>query len=178
MRETLISRPTSPPPLPSRSIKPAAARRRVHRRIRQHSARPTAALISATNPTVFGQTVVFTASVSAVSPGAGTPPGTVTFKDGATALSTNSLSGGQVNYTNTTLLPGTHSITAVYNGDTNFIGSTSGVVTQSVGQANTATAVTSSANPSVSGQAVTFTATVSAVAPGSGTPSGTVQFSI
>src|SRR5207249_2401981 len=71
---------------------------------------------------------------------------------------------------------GTHSITAVYGGDTNFITSTSSAVSQVVNQASTTTAVTSSANPSVFGQSVTFTATVTATAPGAGTPSGTVDF--
>ena len=136
----------------------------------------TATLTSSTNPTVFGQAVVFTATVAAASPGVGTPSGTVTFKDGATALSTNTLSGGQVNYTNSTLAPGSHSLTAVYNGDGNFNTNTSGVVTQTVGQASSTTSVASSANPSVFGQSVTFTATVSAVAPGAGTPTGSVIF--
>ena len=38
--------------------------------------------------------------------------------------------------------------------------------------------ITSPANPSVYGQSVTFTATVAANPPGSGTPTGTVQFQI
>ena len=128
------------------------------------------ALSSSTNPTVFGQAVIFTASVSAVAPGSGTPTGTVTFKDGATALATNTLVSGQVSYTNAALAVAAHLITAVYNGDANFNTSTSGAVTQTVNQAGTTTTVASSANPSVFGQAVTFTATVSAVAPGAGTP--------
>ena len=45
-----------------------------------------------------------------------------------------------------------------------------------VNKASSTTAVSSSANPSVFGQAVTFSATVTAVAPGAGTPTGTVQF--
>src|SRR5262249_49769533 len=40
----------------------------------------------------------------------------------------------------------------------------------------TAVALASSASPAVAGQAVTFTATVAAVAPGRGTPTGTVTF--
>jgi len=47
-----------------------------------------------------------------------------------------------------------------------------------VNKANTATSLTSSANPAIYGQPVTFTATVSAVAPSTGTPTGTVQFSV
>ena len=136
----------------------------------------TATLTSSTNPTVFGQAVVFTATIAPAGPGAGTPTGTVTFKDGATALSTNTLSAGQVNYTNASLSVGSHSLTAVYNGDGNFNTNTSGIVTQTVGQASSTTSLASSANPSVFGQSVTFTATVSAVAPAAGTPTGSVIF--
>ena len=138
----------------------------------------TATLTSSTNPTVFGQSIVFTATVNASAPGAGTPSGTVTFKDGATALSTNTLTGGSVTYTNSTLSPTSHSVTAVYNGDSNFNTSTSGTLTQTVGQATSTTTVASSAQPSVFGQSVTFTATVNPVSPGAGTRTGTVQFSI
>src|SRR5207244_959697 len=49
-------------------------------------------------------------------------------------------------------------------------------VTLAVNSAKAATAVTSSALSSVYGQAVTFTATVAAVAPAIGTPSGVVTF--
>ena len=76
----------------------------------------------------------------------------------------------------TALPAGSQSITAVYGGDTNFVTSTSAVLTQTVNQDATTTKVTSSANPSVYGQSVTFTATVTAAAPGSGTPTGTVDF--
>ncbi len=136
------------------------------------------ALASSANPSVFGQSVVLTANVSAVPPGAGMPTGTVTFMDGATPLRTNTLSSGQASYTDSTLTAGAHLFTALYNGDSNFSTSTSGVVPQSVNQASTTTTVASSVNPSVFGQAVTFTATVNAVAPGAGTRTGTVQFSI
>jgi hypothetical protein len=133
-------------------------------------------LSSSTNTSVFGQPVIFTANVSAVAPGGGTPTGTVTFRDGATPLSTNNLSAGQVSYTNAALSVGAHSITATYNGDVNFNTNSSGVVTQTVNQAATTTTLASSANPSVFGQSVTFTATVNAVAPGAGTRTGTVTF--
>jgi streptogramin lyase len=73
------------------------------------------------------------------------------------------------------LLPaGTDSITAMYGGDSNFGASTSPPVSQSVYQASALTTLTSSANPSAFGQMVTFTATVSAVAPGAGLPGRTV----
>ena len=86
------------------------------------------------------------------------------------------LSGGTATYTTSGLSSGSHSIAAVYGGDTNFTGSTSAAITQVV-KYSTTTAVSSSANPSVYGQSVTFTANVTVVAPGTGTPTGSVQFS-
>jgi len=76
-----------------------------------------------------------------------------------------------------TLSVGSHAITAVYGGDANFSGSTSAVLTETVTNgtlAATSISLVSSVNPSVSGQSVTFTATVKAAT--SGTPSGTVTF--
>ena len=74
---------------------------------------------------------------------------------------------------------GAHTITAKYLGDPNYSASpTSSSITQTVNAAATTTAVASSANPSVVGQAVTYTATVAVTAPGAGTPSAsdTVTF--
>src|SRR5204862_290772 len=134
------------------------------------------ALASSVNPSLFGQQVIITATVSATAPGSGTPSGTVTFKDGATSLATNNLSAGQATYTNAAFSAASHSLTAVYNGDANFVTNVSLTLTQTVNKADTTTTLVSSANPSVFGQSVTFTATVSAVAPGGGTPTGTVLF--
>jgi Tfp pilus assembly protein PilV len=141
-----------------------------------HQASTTTTVTSSANPSVYGQAVTFTATVTAASPGAGTPTGTVTFKDGSTALGTGTLSGGQATYTTGALAIATHSITAVYGGDTNFTSSTSSALSQVVNKASTTTTLNSSANPSVWGQPVTFTATVAAASPGAGTPTGTVTF--
>ena len=66
-------------------------------------------------------------------------------------------------------------IVASFAGDgTNKLSQNSGDLV--VSQTSTTTSLTSSANPSVFGQSVTFTATVAAVSPGSGTPTGTVNF--
>ena len=136
---------------------------------------------SSSNPSVFGQSVTFTATVAAAGPGAGTPTGLVTFEDAGTAIGTGSLSGGTTDaatFTTSTLaVSPTHAITAVYNGDSNFITSAStNTVPQTVNQASTSTTISSSSNPSVFGQSVMFTATVAAVGPGLGTPGGTVHF--
>jgi streptogramin lyase len=71
----------------------------------------TTTLGSSSNPSVFGQSVTFTATVTA---GA---TGTVTFKEGPTTLGTDTLSGGTAIFQTTTLALGGHTITAVYGGD-------------------------------------------------------------
>ncbi len=136
----------------------------------------TSKVTSSANPSVFGQSVTFTATIKAVVPGSGTPTGTVTFLDGSTTLGTGTLSGGTATFSILTLAVGTHSITVVYLGDTSFSTSTSGMLTQTVKQAKTTISLCSSATPSALGQAVTFTATFTPVSPGSGTPTGTVTF--
>src|SRR5205814_6461665 len=107
----------------------------------------------------------------------GTPTGTVTFKDGATPLATNTLSSGQATFTTSSLSVASHTISAVYNGDSNFNTSTSPNLTQTVNKDSTTTTLASSPNPSVFGQPVIFTATATALAPGTGPPTGTVAFS-
>ena len=91
-------------------------------------------------------------------------------------MATKPLTAGRASFATSGLLAGTHSISAVYGGDTNFSISLSSVVKQVVNKAATSVSVTSSANPSTYGQSVTFTATVAATAPGSGTPTGKVVF--
>jgi hypothetical protein len=137
---------------------------------------PTAATIaSSANPSVYGQSVVLTTTV-APSAGSGTPTGSVTFDDGANPLSSVALSGGQGTFTDFSLTVGTHSITAAYGGDANFLPNASSALSQVVNQASTATTLTSSANPSTLNSSVTLTASFSVVAPGAGTPTGSITF--
>jgi hypothetical protein len=137
----------------------------------------TTTVSTSLTPSVYGQSITFTATVTANTPGSGTPSGSVTFEDGTTVLGTGTLnSSGQATFTTATLGAGAHSISAIYGGDGNFTTSTSSTLSQTVNQDATSTVVVSSINPTVSGQAVTFTATVTANAPGSGTPTGSVTF--
>ena len=131
---------------------------------------------SSANPSVFGQSVTFTTTVAASAPAAGTPTGTVTFLDGGVSIGTGTLAGGTATFTTAALSLATHTITVSYSGDNNFQGSSSAALSQTVNQGATSTTVTSSANPSVFGQSVTFTTTVAASAPAAGTPTGTVTF--
>ena len=148
----------------------------------------TTALASAPNPSVVGELVVFTATVTA---GIGTPAGTVTFTEGITLLGSGPLdASGQVTLSTSALAAGEHLITATYSGDANFDGSTSDVVTQTVtatsATTGTTTTLASAPNPSVVGELVVFTATVTAeggtsavsvtFAESSATPTGSVTF--
>jgi hypothetical protein len=144
-------------------------------------ANTTTTVTSSPNTSMYGQSITFTATVTAGAPGAGKPTGMVTFMDGASTLGlpVTLASSGKATYSTSALPTANNTVTAVYSGDTNFNTSASShAVSQVVNKANTTTKVTSSAATSASGQPVTFTATVSVVAPGSGTPSGTVQFKI
>jgi hypothetical protein len=129
------------------------------------------------DPAVFGQTVSFTANVSVLTPGKGTPTGSMTFTDGTTTLGNVSLNAsGRAVFTTTSLSRGSHAITATYTGDSNFLGSAYanfGVVVQADA---TTTTVTVSVNPAIVNSAITFTAAVQANAPGGGTPTGTITF--
>ncbi len=94
-----------------------------------------------------------------VTPGA---TGTVTFHDAATSLGTGTISSGVATLTTSSLAAGTHSITAQYGGDSNYNGSTSAALTQTVNMTASTVALASSLNPSTFGASVIFTATVTA----------------
>ncbi|MCU1303205.1 MAG: hypothetical protein JWQ87_3489 [Candidatus Sulfotelmatobacter sp.] len=132
----------------------------------------TTVLASSLNPSTFGQSVTFTATVSSSK---GTPTGKATFKNGTKLLGTVALTNGVAALSTSTLATGTTTITATYGGSTKFAIS-SGSVVQTVNKAATTATITGSTpNPSTFGQAVTFTATVTTDA-GAGTPAGTVTF--
>jgi FtsP/CotA-like multicopper oxidase with cupredoxin domain len=129
----------------------------------------TTIVVSSSEPSIVGQNVTFTATVS---PAAAT--GTVTFNvDGTDVLPAPTLSGGAATYSISTLTAGTHSIFATYGGDAAYLGSVSPTITQTVNKTATTTIVVSSLNPSVFGGSVSFTATVSPAA-----ATGTVTFNV
>ena len=151
------------------------------------SSRPTRSspILSDHNPALVGEAVVLTATVSPVSPGTGTPTGTVTFKAGPhrsgqvpLSLGPRLLSPGSEVFLRS---PWVAPITAVYNGSAFFNatgaapGSTATTVNQVV-KADTGSIIVSDHNPALVGEAVVLTATVSPVSPGTGTPTGTVTF--
>jgi sugar lactone lactonase YvrE len=94
-----------------------------------NKANTTTSIMSTVNSSAFGQTVTFTATISANSPGSGTPTGTLQFKDGTNNLGTPvNLINRTATLSTNSLSAGTHSITAVYNSDSNFNSSISGIL--------------------------------------------------
>ena len=74
--------------------------------------------------------------------------------------------------------PGTYPLVATYSGDDADQGSVSDPLTVTVDRGASSLTLTSSANPSRAAAGVTFTATVAAIAPATGTPQGNVRFTI
>jgi CSLREA domain-containing protein len=142
------------------------------------------AVTSSLNPSLVTQNVTFTATVTSTSGFAGPPTGTVTFKDGVNPITCSNAGGQALNGSGVatcqiaTLPAGSHSITAVYPGDTNFTTST-GTLTgdpQVVNKSNTSTVLGTSTNPVAPTVQVTYTATVSSSTSVTGPPTGTVTF--
>jgi galactose oxidase-like protein/Big-like domain-containing protein len=126
----------------------------------------TTAVGSNNNPSGFGQSASFSATISP-----STATGTVQFLDGGNLIGTGAVSAGTASFATSSLAVGAHSITAAYGGDTNDAVSTSSAITQTVNQVTTSTALSVDINPALAGQTVTFTAMVSPSA-----ATGSVQF--
>jgi len=144
----------------------------------------TTTLISSQNPSASGQSVTFTATVSADS-GTTAPTGTVSFLVDGTTASTPTLQtvGGlqQATFTTSslTVAPNGHNITAIYNlngGNASFAESSASLTQTVTNGTPTTIAVASSVNPSTANQSVTLTATVSVASGFSGSPTGSVDF--
>jgi hypothetical protein len=138
----------------------------------------TTTSLTTSNPSVYpGISLTFSAVVSRTD--SVIPSGTVTFFNGATAIGNGTLnSAGTATMTTSALAAGTHSITAVYGGDTNDLTSTSSGVTETVLQLATSTTIASGANPGTAGASLLLTATIaqSGTTGAGGAFSGTVTF--
>jgi hypothetical protein len=129
----------------------------------------TTTIKTSKTPTAVGESVIFTATVT--SP-VGTPTGTVTFNDGATTLGTGTLNpSGEATFTTSSLSVGSHSITAVYGGDGNFLTSTSSALTQAVNKSSQAALTLNAGSPLTYNTTETLT-----TSGGSGT--GAVTYSV
>ncbi|AFL90536.1 gluconolactonase [Terriglobus roseus DSM 18391] len=140
------------------------------------AARTTTSLTSSNPASTFGDTVTLQATVA--SPNANLT-GTVTFQEGSTNLGTVAInSAGVASLPISNFSVAQHSIVAIYSGDSTHSTSTSAVLNQSV-VAPTNISLSSSTNPAIGGNAVTFTAQVAGAAANSGVtaaPTGTMIF--
>ena len=142
---------------------------------------PTVTVSSDVNPSVVGQSVTFTAQITG-SPALTNPTGTVSFQlDTGTApidvpLETDGTPGtARAQYTLSSLSQGIHAVNVQYNGDALHQTATDSM-TQDVLRDATHTTLSSSLNPSVFGDAVTFTAHVTSTH--GSTPIGVVMFTL
>ncbi len=137
----------------------------------------TIAVGSSLNPSTYGASVTFTATVMSAATSPAT--GTVTFLDNGVSIGTGTLGGnpGKATFTISTLAVGMHPITVTYAGDNYNTGSSSAPPYPQVVQiAQTTTTVTSAApNPGIAGTPETISATVALTA-GSAPLAGTVTF--
>ena len=142
---------------------------------------PVDTALSADSQFVFaGHHVTFTATVRATGGGAA-PTGTITFYDGSVAIGTVAVSTSgfpgapsQAVLTTSSLAAGSHSITAVYSGDSTHSGSTSSTLVETVQKIPMIPTFSTSTNSPTFGQAVTFTASVTPDSQGV-VPTGTVS---
>jgi hypothetical protein len=102
-------------------------------------------LVSDTNPSTVGDSVTLTATVTPSS-----ASGSITFKDGSTTIGTAILGHGSGSMVTSALAAGSHSLTAIYGGNSAYVASTSNTVTQVVNAAagSSSSAATSSSSSS------------------------------
>jgi uncharacterized protein (TIGR03437 family) len=129
---------------------------------------PAVYLASTPSSPVFGQDVWLDALVLGAG-GLPAPSGSIAFTDGGRTLATQPIGADGRAYYTATLAAGTHTIAATYSGDANYQTASPTARTLTVAKAATVTTVTAlTGGP--------FTARINVAKPGSGTPSGTVQF--
>jgi uncharacterized repeat protein (TIGR01451 family) len=131
------------------------------------------------NPSLYGQSLTFTSTVANTTIPGTVPTGTVSFYTGSSILATIKLVSGLATYTTSTLNAGSYSITATYNGSTDFTSSSSdptAPVLQTINPDSTSVSMTASAATVAYDQPVTFTVTVKNTSGTTAVPTGTVTF--
>ena len=132
-------------------------------------------LVASANPAWFGDPVTFTTTVIASAPSTATPSGAVQFLvDGQNFGAPVTLTGGTASLTVSDLSVGSHTVTAAYSADPNFVSSVSTNLTQTINDALAApTVATQPANLTVNaGETASFHATAT------GNPAPTIQWMV
>jgi hypothetical protein len=136
-------------------------------------AKPSLALKSSAASASFGTQITLTATLTA--PASKTPSGTVVFNSGTTALGSGVLSGGKAILATSALPAGTDSVTASYNGDTNYAPVVSPAVSETIACAKPTVKLVASPLSASWGSPVTFAVTVTG---GAVKPTGSVQLNL
>lgn len=139
-------------------------------------ATPTLSISYTPNPPVSGAQITLNAVVSTVG-SAPVPTGNVRFLDNGTILNAGALSAGTTSTTGTVPTTTSHSITATYDGDPNYLSVSTTAGSNSSSTINTTTGLTSSATTVNAGSTITFTATITPASTGPIPIGGTVSFS-
>jgi Bacterial Ig-like domain (group 3) len=136
----------------------------------------TSTLSVSPNPAIPTQSVTLTATVSGSQTGIPLT-GTVTFRDGAATLSAIPVgANGVASFSTSSLLTGTHPITATYSGSADYNPSVSNTVVEVITAIPTTIGLSISPNPATAGQSVIMIATAVSNPPNQ-TPTGAVTFS-
>lgn len=140
------------------------------------TATATVALSSSVNPSQYGQAVTLRAVVTDPSTPRSLITGTMTYLDGSTVLGTKAVTNGAASFATPALDVGVHSLTASFSDTAGDPAVVSDVRLQTVVAGATTTALKTSKAIAYNGQPGSLTATVKAVSPARGTPTGYVDF--
>lgn len=136
------------------------------------AATTTTTLASSANPSTFGQSVTFTATVQGIASAGGSVTFTIDGSD-QPAVALQAVDGHlEATLSTTSLAVGAHAISARYSGDLESVASTAQTVTQQVGRASSKTVLAVSPRPGTAHQSITLTATVT----GAANPTGAVTY--
>ncbi|MGA2068860.1 MAG: Ig-like domain-containing protein [Thermoguttaceae bacterium] len=139
---------------------------------------PTSLSLGLSAPTTaYGQSLVATATLTFTS--SSTPTGKVTFTVDGRPVQSASVADAASGVTLPAIDAGSHTIGAYYSGDATFAGSTATGQSETVTQASTTVALTTSdSTPTATpyGEPIVLTATVTPTAPGGGNGGGLVEF--
>lgn len=139
----------------------------------------TLALTPSTTTPAPGTPMQLTATLTPLNLGTTVPTGTVAFTlDGGAAGTAPLVAGTTASLTVTSPSAGSHNLQASYNGDTNYLASTSPSVNINVAKINTTLVVTPATLTPTAGSSLQVSATITAASPGSTQPSGTVIFTV
>ncbi|HUB26232.1 MAG TPA: Ig-like domain-containing protein, partial [Tepidisphaeraceae bacterium] len=131
----------------------------------------TTLLTPSTDSATYGQAITWTANVAS---GSGIPTGSVSFQEGSTILGTSMLNAsGDASLVLSNLPVGMASITAVYAGSGNFLGSSSETINEQINAPVPTVSLAASASVANYGQSLTFTADVTSSL---AHPTGSVTF--